>query len=492
MSTASKGSTPGLLSRTDSLYTPSISIPLPFTAVAALREDKLQSCSPLQSHNSDFPVEEKSLPWPNDEESQPPTPTSVDKDAPDYPEGGRQAWLVVLGSFASMTAGFGYMNSIGVYQAYLASNQLSTYSEGSIGWIFSMYVFLSFFCGVQIGPVFDSHGPKWLIAAGSACLLASIFLLSICTQYWHFMLAFGVLGGVGTSLVFTPAVSAIGHWFFLKRANATGIAAAGGSLGGVVFPLVLQALFPMVGWGWAIRVQGFIFIVLLIVANLTIRSRLPPRPGGSVLPDFTIFRDVSFLLCTVGTYFLEWGLFCPIAYLVSFALSTNAMSTTFAFQTVAIFNAGSCIGRWIPGYIADKIGRYNTMIITVTLCMTASLALWLPSAVLPIMPNPDSTAIVGLLVTYCVLMGFASGSNISLTPVCVGMLCHTEEYYATCYTLVSFGTLTGIPISGAIISSSGGAYWGVALFTGLCYVFALACFSAVRVIKVGWRFNVFY
>lgn len=61
------------------------------------------------------------------------------------------------------------------------------------------------------------------------------------------------------------------------------------------------------------------------------------------------------------------------------------------------------------------------------------------------------------------------------------------SYYATCYTVVSFGTLTGIPISGAIISTSGGAYYGVALFTGLCYVCALACFTAVRVMKVGWR-----
>lgn len=60
------------------------------------------------------------------------------------------------------------------------------------------------------------------------------------------MIVFGVLGGVGTSLIFTPAVSAIGHWFYVKRANATGIAAAGGSVGGIIFPLMLQQLFPQV------------------------------------------------------------------------------------------------------------------------------------------------------------------------------------------------------------------------------------------------------
>lgn len=98
-----------------------------------------------------------------------------------YPEGGLQAWLVVLGSFSGMVAGFGYMNTIGIYQAYLATHQLSRYSESTIGWIFSLYVFLSFFCGLQIGPYFDAHGPRLLIFAGSITLLLSVFLIGICT-----------------------------------------------------------------------------------------------------------------------------------------------------------------------------------------------------------------------------------------------------------------------------------------------------------------------
>lgn len=314
-------------------------------------------------------------------------------------------------------------------------------------------------------------------------------------EYWHFIIVFGVLGGIGTSLIFTPAVSAIGHFFMTGRANATGIAAAGGSVGGVIFPLMLQSLFPKVGWAWATRCQGFIFIILLILANLLIRTRLPPRPGGSVLPDFKIFRQPAFLLVTVGTYFLEWGLFIPITYLASYSLQSGAMSPTFAYQIVAIFNAGSSLGRWAPGYMADKFGRYNTMVGTVFLCMSSSLGLWLPATMLSTEAGANNTTILGLTIGYAVLMGFASGSNISLTPVCVGMLCETEEYgryYATCYTIVSFGTLTGVPIAGAIISACGGAFWGVATFTGLCYVCAGTAFAAVRVMKVGWKLNAMY
>ena len=198
----------------------------------------------------------------------------------------------------------GYMNTIGIYQAYISTHQLSEYSDSTIGWIFSVYVFLAFGCGIQIGPVFDAHGPRLLILGGSVLLVLSVFLMSFCTQYWHFMLVFGLLGGVGTSLVFTPSVSAIGHWFMVKRGNATGIAAAGGSVGGVLFPLVLQKLFATVGWAWALRIQGFIFLILVILANLFIRSRLPPKPGSSVIPDFRILRSPALALVTAGTYFV--------------------------------------------------------------------------------------------------------------------------------------------------------------------------------------------
>ncbi|KAJ9629842.1 hypothetical protein H2203_002224 [Taxawa tesnikishii (nom. ined.)] len=239
--------------------------------------------------------------------------------------------------------------------------------------------------------------------------------------------------------------------------------------------------------------MGLIFILLLVVANLLIRSRLPPKPGGSVLPDFRIFRDSAFALTTCGVFLLEFGLFVPITYLNSYALSSGAFSDTFAYQLIAIFNAGSLLGRWAPGYFADYLGRFNTQILAVVVCAVSSLALWLPATFL----NAESskTGIFGLTVAYSVIFGFGSGSNISLTPVCVGQQCDTEQYgryYATCYTIVSLGTLTGVPIAGALISACGGAYWGVVVFTGLCYVTGLAMFVIVRVMRVGWGLREVY
>ncbi|KAJ5693176.1 hypothetical protein N7462_002599 [Penicillium macrosclerotiorum] len=397
-----------------------------------------------------------------------------------YPEGGLEAWLVVLGSFLGLFGSLGLVNTIGTFQAYIESHQLKDYSSGSIGWIFGMYAFLTFFCGVQIGPIFDARGPRLLVFAGSVCEMAMIVLLGFCTEYWHFMLVIGVLGGVGASLIFTPAISAIGHFFYEKRGVATGIAATGGSIGGIAFPLILEALFPKIGWGWATRVIALIVLIAFGFANLLIRSRLPQKPFSkeNVLPDFRIFRDARFALTTASVFFIEWGLFVPISYISSYALD-HGFSTQFSYQILAILNVGSFFGRWLPGFFADFLGRFNTLIATVALCLLCNACLWLPAG-----------SSMALLVIYALLFGFSSGSNISLTPVCVGQLCKTEHYgryYATAYTIVSFGTLTGIPIAGEILTRCDGQYWGIIAFTTACYAIGLACCTAVKVIHVGWR-----
>ena len=109
-------------------------------------------------------------------------PISIEKnespgqaEAHGFPEGSLRAWLVVLGSFSGMTASFGVLNSAGTFQVYLSMNQLADESPSAVGWIFSLYAFLTFFCGVQIGPIFDAYGPRWLVFAGTVCLVGGMF-----------------------------------------------------------------------------------------------------------------------------------------------------------------------------------------------------------------------------------------------------------------------------------------------------------------------------
>jgi MFS family permease len=58
------------------------------------------------------------------------------------------------------------MNTLGIFQAYISTHQLSTYSEGTIGWIFSIYTFMAWFCGIFVGPLFDKIRAKMVDMCG--------------------------------------------------------------------------------------------------------------------------------------------------------------------------------------------------------------------------------------------------------------------------------------------------------------------------------------
>jgi len=135
---------------------------------------------------------------------------------------------------------------------------------------------------------------------------------------------------------------------------------------------------------------------------------------SNLLPHPTIFKNQTFLILTIAFFLIEWGLFVAQSYLVSFALA-NGMRSTLSYQLISIMNAGSFFGRWAPGLLADKIGRFNTMILMIALCLITTVGLWLPAALVP-----SSDAREGLLICFALLFGFASGSNVTLAPVCAG------------------------------------------------------------------------
>ncbi|KAJ0161272.1 Riboflavin transporter MCH5 [Colletotrichum tanaceti] len=396
----------------------------------------------------------------------------------EYPEGGMRAWSVVLGSWFASFSALGISNSVATIHAYVGSHQLAGYSEGQIGWIFSTYMFLIFFCGIYVGPVFDKYGSRWLILSGTICVFVAQMLLSISTQFWHFMLAFGVLNGIGGSLLFTPSLAAVGHWFHHRRGLATGIASTGGCFGGIVYPMLLRAMFERAGWAWAIRTVAFIVLVFCGAAILLIDTRLPPAPDASPHPDLRILRDPAFALTTLGIFLLEWSLFIPLTYISSYAVH-QGFDLDFAYQIPTILNAGSVAGRILAGWFGDLAGPFNSNILAVALSIVACLAVWLPAG--------SSTA---GLVAFVVLFGFASGNNISISPVCIGKLCKTENYgryQATAYTVASFACLLDVPVAGEIISAQNGSYRGLILFTGLIYVLSLVALLAAKVRCAGGK-----
>ncbi|CZR56066.1 related to monocarboxylate transporter [Phialocephala subalpina] len=397
-----------------------------------------------------------------------------------FPEGGSRAWLVIFGSFSIIAGTFGLISSVGLFQAYWQTHQLSAYTTRDIGWISAVNVFLNLFLGVQIGPLFDRYGPRWLIFSGSVVYVLALVLLAECKKYYQFMLVYGVLGGVSSAFLTTTALAVVAHWFEKKRGMASGIAFVGSSMGGIAFPLILKSVLEHLSWAWSMRIIALIVLGMMILGNLCIKGRLPPRKNGGAV-DLRCFQDARFSWATVGVSCFEFVLFGALGLLPTYAILQGFSSQT-AFNVIAILNAGSALGRSLSGWISDHLGRFNTMLLTLIWSMIVTFALWLP------MSNN-----VVLFYIFAPLFGFGSGSIISMAPVCIGQLCEADEYgqhYGTSYSAVAFATLICIPVGGELLPTVGGTAF-VAIFGGIL-VLSLVSFLMARwaCLEYRWKWNV--
>ena len=141
-------------------------------------------------------------------------------------------------------------------------------------------------------------------------------------------------------MVFYPAMSSVGTWFHKNRALAFGVMAAGSSLGGVIFPIMVDKLVEEVQFAWAMRISAFLILGLLIYANLTIKSRLPPTPRPWSIREFTDpFRELPFFLVVMASFLFFFGMFLPFTFIILEA-QHNGMSHNLAAYLISILNAG--------------------------------------------------------------------------------------------------------------------------------------------------------
>ncbi|KAL2060201.1 hypothetical protein VTL71DRAFT_9596 [Oculimacula yallundae] len=404
-----------------------------------------------------------------------PAPPSTSFSA--YPDGGIRAYTVLFGTWCALLPTSGMLTTTGSLQAHLLTHQLKGRSEAEVGWIFSVFAFLFFFCGIFGGSVFDRYGLKVMLIPGSIGLVASIVILANCTQYYQFMLGFSILGGTSSSLIWTSTIATIGHWFSIRRGFATGLATTAGGIGGVIFPTLLGVLIPKVGFSWSIRIIALVSAVSCSTGVLLTSTRIPPSASRKALFDTRGFNDGCFSLTIAAIFLIDLAVVLPPAYLPAYALD-HGYSTTFAYQILVFLNAATVLGRGLPGIIADRMGRFNVMIISSIGSTAAIFLLWLLSS--------SDTA---TLIAFTVVFGLFSGTAYSLTPVCVAQLCRTEDYatrYGTAYGIVSFATLIGNPIAGAILGK-GKNYRALIVFCGGVYAASTVLFVLARAKGGGWK-----
>jgi len=305
-----------------------------------------------------------------------------------------------------------------------------------------------------------STGDKVVRPAAIAYVFA-MMMLSLCKTYWQIVLVQGVVMGMVMGLLQLPAFAAVSQYFEKNRAGALGLVMSGSSIGGVVMPIILSKMLnsSSLGYGWTVRVIGFLILPLMAFACVALKARLPRRET-----DFWIlsaFKDVRYFLLIIALFFLFFGMFTPFFYLPSYAVS-QGMSPTLAGYLLAILNAASTFGRIIPGVLADRYGRINAFALGGA--MTGVVIFCMNSA----------TSNAGLIV-YAVFIGFASGTIISgagsAFSLCPKDTRNVGTYIGIGLALSGLGGLIGPPVNGAIVNLYDGDYFQVSMFSGALCLF---------------------
>ena len=287
-----------------------------------------------------------------------------------------------------------------------------------------------------------------------------MMMLSLCKTYWQVMLVQAVLMGVVSGFLQFPAFAAVSQYFNKKRAAALGIVVAGSSVGGIVIPIALSKMLngSSLGFGWSVRIIGFLIIPFMLFACVAITARLPPRTTTFFIPS--AYNDPKFVLLIISGFFMFTGMLTPLFFIPTYAV-TRGMSPTLAGYMLAIVNAASTFGRIIPGILADKFGRFN--IFALGGVATGIVIFCLNSA----------TTNAGLIV-YSIFFGFASGTIISGVSAAVSV-CPKDPrdigtYLGMGMSISAIGVLVGPPVNGAFVATYGG-FFQVSMFSGAMCIF---------------------
>ncbi|EPS40124.1 hypothetical protein H072_6069 [Dactylellina haptotyla CBS 200.50] len=400
-----------------------------------------------------------------------------------YPDGGFHAWVQVFAAFLLLCTGWGIVVSYGAFETYYSSLNPPLANSALTSLIGSIQAFLLLFVGFFTGRLYDGGHFRAIMSVGSILMWGGLFATGFCEMtYWKILLCQGVVTGTGMGFLFTPSVAVVSTYFYKKRALANGFVASGSSVGGIVFPILTRKLIPAVGFRNTMIVNSFIVLTLLIISNLILSPRkdIPPRKKGPMI-DVKSFKDPTYMLFVFGMLAAFSGLYMPFFYVEVWAkkmgLERNGLET---FYLVSILNGASTFGRVVPNFIADRIGSINMQIPAMVISGILILC-WLP------MHTFES------LIAFIILYGFFSGVFISLPPASVASITPDVTYFGVrmgmMFSIASVGSLTGTPISGAMIHAQGGSLDGARIWSGCIMLFSAALIIAARINASGWRWR---
>ncbi len=141
---------------------------------------------------------------------------------------------------------------------------------------FSLLIVLQTFFSPFQGALIERFGPRRLIAAGTVMAGLSWVLAASAQSVGMLYLTYGVVGGLGTGIVYIGVVGQMVRWFPDRRGFAVGMVAAGYGMGAIVTTFPIASALAGKGLETTLWQFGLIFAVIGFLASQGLRA---PAPG---------------------------------------------------------------------------------------------------------------------------------------------------------------------------------------------------------------------
>ncbi|WOO83105.1 Aspyridones efflux protein apdF [Vanrija pseudolonga] len=389
--------------------------------------------------------------------SQAATPTHPDPGP--NPDGGFDAWMVVFSAALVTTCLFGFVTSFGQLQLYYLTHQLAGYSKSTVAWISTIQGSLVFTPSIISGRVFDAHGARKLVMAGSVLSIGALVGVAFSHKYYQFLLAHALFG-IASSILWAPATAVSGHWFTKHRSTAIGIIVCGTGLGSVIYPILLVHLFEKFSFRNSILIIAALNTGLLAPSWVFLKARHPPRAPAPWRKLKEPWKEFKYAFLALGSSMFMMNWMSPM-FNAPVVAAANHIPHNIAEYAIAILSSGSFIGRPFAGLMADKLGVWNvfgTISFITSICL---FAFW-------VAPMNTPATIVGWF-SY----GWLSGAWVTLVAAVVASISPAHEIgmrVGMVWSCCGPTLLVGPVICGVLVQAGNNTFKYAGIFCGCTFL----------------------
>ncbi|HWD60205.1 MAG TPA: MFS transporter, partial [Stellaceae bacterium] len=218
------------------------------------------------------------------------------------------------------------------------------------------------------------------LAAGTVMLGLGYVAVGNAPSLPLFMLAQGLLVGVGSAAAYTPLVASVSLWFTRHRGIAIAICASGNTLAGTVWPTVLQHFFDTIGWRKTFVALGLFCLATMPPLILALRRSAPVRdhgraaaaPGAGSVAALSLAPARLHMLLVIAGVMCCLAMSVPQVHLVGYARDLG-YGVTRGAEMLSLMLGASLLSRVAFGWSADRIGGVANLLLGSTMQAAALL-----------------------------------------------------------------------------------------------------------------------